>query len=167
MGFACCHGAQDKAVRAQGGIPAVKLHHWANALPGPPVMDLAKSPTGIQGLDELTGGGLPTARPTLVCSGAGCGKTLLSLEFLVRGALRYGEPGVFMAFEETAADLAQNVASLGFNLDDLVALPALIKRLPEPLRSIVRDISNTERVRVGLDLLPRSSRLPIPPRPAP
>ena len=89
-------------------------------------MDLAKSPTGIQGLDELTGGGLPTGRPTLVCGGAGCGKTLLSLEFLVHGALRYGEPGVFMAFEETAADLAQNVASLGFDLDDLVARRLLV-----------------------------------------
>lgn len=89
-------------------------------------MGLAKSPTGIQGLDELTGGGLPTGRPTLVCGGAGCGKTLLSLEFLVHGALRYGEPGVFMAFEETAADLAQNVASLGFDLDDLVARHLLV-----------------------------------------
>ncbi len=89
-------------------------------------MELAKSLTGIQGLDELTGGGLPTGRPTLVCGGAGCGKTLLSLEFLVHGALRYGEPGVFMAFEETAADLAQNVASLGFDLDDLVARRMLV-----------------------------------------
>ena len=64
-------------------------------------MQLPKSRTGIQGLDELTGGGLPQGRPTLVCGGAGCGKTLLSMEFLIHGALRYGEPGVFMAFEET------------------------------------------------------------------
>jgi circadian clock protein KaiC len=84
-------------------------------------MQLAKSSTGIQGLDELTGGGLPQGRPTLVCGGAGCGKTLLSMEFLIHGAVRFGEPGVFMAFEETAADLAKNVASLGFDLDDLVA----------------------------------------------
>ena len=84
-------------------------------------MQLPKSRTGIQGLDELTGGGLPQGRPTLVCGGAGCGKTLLSMEFLIHGALRYGEPGVFMAFEETVADLTQNVASLGFDLDDLVA----------------------------------------------
>ena len=126
MNFACCHGAQDKAVPSQGGNPAEKLHHWA-ALPyAAPDMDLAKSPTGIQGLDELTGGGLPSGRPTLVCGGAGCGKTLLSLEFLVHGALRYGEPGVFMAFEETSADLAQNVASLGFDLDDLVARRLLV-----------------------------------------
>jgi len=89
-------------------------------------MDLAKSPTGIQGLDELTGGGLPTGRATLVCGGVGCGKTLLGLEFLVHGALRYGEPGVFMAFEETAVDLAQNVVSLGFDLDDLVARRLLV-----------------------------------------
>ncbi len=82
---------------------------------------LAKSQTGIQGLDELTGGGLPRGRPTLVCGGPGCGKTLLGIEFLIHGALRYGEPGVIMVFEETAADLAQNVASLGFDLDDLVA----------------------------------------------
>lgn len=80
---------------------------------------LPKSPTGIQGLDEITGGGLPRGRPTLVCGGPGCGKTLLAMEFLVRGVAQYDEPGVFMAFEETAADLTQNVRSLGFDLDDL------------------------------------------------
>ncbi|HYN79093.1 MAG TPA: circadian clock protein KaiC [Lamprocystis sp. (in: g-proteobacteria)] len=82
---------------------------------------LPKSPTGIQGLDEITGGGLPAGRPTLVCGGAGCGKTLLAMEFLVRGATQFNEPGVFMAFEETAGELTANVASLGFDLDDLVA----------------------------------------------
>ena len=81
---------------------------------------LAKSPTGIDGLDEITGGGFPAGRPTLVCGGAGCGKTLMAAEFLVRGALQYSEPGVFVSFEETAQDLAANVRSLGFNLDDLV-----------------------------------------------
>ncbi|MFZ2087474.1 MAG: circadian clock protein KaiC, partial [Desulfobaccales bacterium] len=80
---------------------------------------LAKCPTGIQGLDEITGGGLPKGRPTLVCGGAGCGKTLLSMEFVVRGAATYGEPGVFMSFEETSEELAKNVASLGFDLADL------------------------------------------------
>src|SRR5579871_4513393 len=80
---------------------------------------LPKAPTGIQGLDEVTGGGLPRGRPTLVCGGAGCGKTLFAMEFLVRGVVEYGEPGVFMAFEETAAELAQNVRSLGFDLDEL------------------------------------------------
>jgi len=86
-----------------------------------PRMHLPKSPTGIQGLDEITGGGLPTGRPTLVCGSAGCGKTLLAMEFLVRGATQFNEPGVFMAFEETAKDLTKNVASLGFDLKDLVA----------------------------------------------
>jgi circadian clock protein KaiC len=82
---------------------------------------LAKAPTGIGGLDEVTGGGLPRGRPTLVCGSAGCGKTLLAMEFLVRGATSYGEPGVFLAFEETPEELAQNVRSLGFDLDELVA----------------------------------------------
>jgi circadian clock protein KaiC len=84
-------------------------------------MHLPKSPTGIRGLDELTGGGLPRGRPTLVCGGPGCGKTLLGVQYLVHGALDLGEPGVFIAFEETVADLTLNVASLGFDLDDLVA----------------------------------------------
>jgi circadian clock protein KaiC len=82
---------------------------------------LPKSLTGIQGLDEITEGGLPKGRPTLICGGAGCGKTLLAMEFLVRGATQFNEPGVFMAFEETAKDLTQNVASLGFDLDALIA----------------------------------------------
>lgn len=82
---------------------------------------LPKSPTGIQGLDEITGGGLPTGRPTLVCGSAGCGKTLLAMEFLVRGATQFNEPGVFMAFEETVPELTANVASLGFDLEALVA----------------------------------------------
>jgi circadian clock protein KaiC len=81
---------------------------------------LAKSATGIHGLDEITGGGLPKGRPTLICGSAGCGKTLLSLEFLVRGAVEFGENGVFMAFEETAEELSQNVRSLGFDLDQLI-----------------------------------------------
>ncbi len=81
---------------------------------------LPKCTTGIQGLDEITGGGLPKGRPTLVCGGAGCGKTLLGIEFLVRGAMLHDEPGVFLAFEETAEELAQNVRSLGFDLDDLI-----------------------------------------------
>jgi len=82
---------------------------------------LPKAPIGIQGLDEITGGGLPRGRPTLICGSSGCGKTLLAMEFLVRGATQFGEPGVFMAFEETAHELTQNVRSLGFDLDDLVA----------------------------------------------
>src|SRR5262245_22546181 len=81
---------------------------------------LRKTPTGIAGLDEITGGGLPQGRPTLVCGSAGCGKTLLSMEFLVRGARDLGEPGIFMSFEETGNDLSANVASLGFDLPDLI-----------------------------------------------
>jgi len=77
---------------------------------------LPKTPTGIAGLDEITRGGLPTGRPTLVCGGAGCGKTMLAAEFLVRGATAFGEPGVFMSFEESGADLAANMRSLGFDL---------------------------------------------------
>jgi circadian clock protein KaiC len=82
---------------------------------------LPKTPTGISGLDEITLGGLPTGRPTLICGSAGCGKTLFSLEFIIRGALEYNEPGVFMAFEEKAEELAVNVASLGFDLKKLEA----------------------------------------------
>jgi circadian clock protein KaiC len=80
---------------------------------------LPKAPTGIQGFDEITGGGLPRGRPTLVCGSAGCGKTLFAMEFLVRGALQYGEAGVFIAFEESSEELSQNVASLGFDLNTL------------------------------------------------
>ncbi len=87
---------------------------------------LSKTATGIQGLDEITGGGLPTGRPTLVCGNAGCGKTLLAMEFLVRGAIKYNEPGVFFSFEETEEELTTNVASLGFNLDELAAQKMLL-----------------------------------------
>jgi circadian clock protein KaiC len=80
---------------------------------------LVKSPTGIRGLDEITFGGLPRGRPTLVCGRAGCGKTLFAVEFLVHGALDYDEPGVFIAFEETEDDLTKNVASLGYDLSEL------------------------------------------------
>ncbi len=85
-----------------------------------PPLSLPKARTGIEGLDEITGGGLPQGRPTLVCGGPGCGKTLLAMEFLVRGATEFGEPGAFIAFEETPEELAQNVRSLGFDLDRLV-----------------------------------------------
>ncbi len=81
---------------------------------------LLKTPTGIQGFDEITEGGLPVGRPTLVCGGAGCGKTLFGMEFLVRGAIQFNEPGVFMSFEETNEELITNVSSLGFDLEDLV-----------------------------------------------
>ena len=82
---------------------------------------LPKAPTGIQGFDDITEGGLPQGRPTLVCGAAGSGKTLFAVEFLVRGARQFDEPGALMAFEETGEELAQNVASLGFELNDLIA----------------------------------------------
>ncbi|GAA4055340.1 circadian clock protein KaiC [Hymenobacter glaciei] len=82
---------------------------------------LPKAPTGIDGLDEITEGGLPLGRPTLVCGSAGCGKTLMGIEFLVRGIQDFNEPGVLMAFEETGEELTANVASLGFDLNELQA----------------------------------------------
>ena len=87
---------------------------------------LPKTLSGIKGLDEITSGGLPKGRPTLVCGNAGCGKTLFAMEFIVRGATQFNEPGVFMAFEETEDELTVNVASLGFDLDDLVLQKKLI-----------------------------------------
>jgi len=87
---------------------------------------LQKAPTGINGFDEITGGGLPAGRPTLICGSAGSGKSLFGLEFLVRGATQYGEPGVLMTFEETAEDIAKNVASLGFDIKALVAAKKLV-----------------------------------------
>ncbi len=87
---------------------------------------LPKALTGIQGLDEITQGGFPRGRPTLICGSAGAGKTLLAMEFLVRGATEYNEPGVFMAFEETAPELTQNVRSLGFDLDELAKEKKLV-----------------------------------------
>ncbi len=87
---------------------------------------LEKAPTGITGFDQITGGGVPKGRPTLVCGSAGCGKSLLATEFLIRGATEFNEPGVLMTFEETADDIRKNVASLGFDIDDLVASKKLI-----------------------------------------
>src|SRR3972149_10508774 len=82
---------------------------------------LEKCPTGIKGLDEITKGGLPRGRPTLICGSAGSGKTLFAMEFLMRGAMDYEEPGVFMTFEETPKDLAKNFISLGFDLPDMMS----------------------------------------------
>jgi circadian clock protein KaiC len=82
---------------------------------------LTKTPTGINGLDEITKGGFPKGRPILICGSAGCGKTLFAAQFLVKGITDYNEPGVFMSFEETASDLSQNVASLGFDMQGLIS----------------------------------------------
>jgi circadian clock protein KaiC len=87
---------------------------------------IAKVPSGIVGLDEITGGGLPQGRTTLVCGGAGCGKTIFAMEFLVNGVRNEKEPGVFLAFEETAEELAENVASLGFDIEDMIAKKLLM-----------------------------------------
>ncbi|TMQ04546.1 MAG: circadian clock protein KaiC [Deltaproteobacteria bacterium] len=88
--------------------------------------EIAKLPTGVTGFDQITAGGLPRGRTTLVCGAAGCGKTLFAMQFLVNGAAHHGEPGVFLAFEETETELATNVASLGFDLPALVARQLLV-----------------------------------------
>ena len=93
----------------------VTLHQPATLNP------IEKALSGIPGLDEITGGGLPRGRTTIVCGGPGCGKTMLGIEFLVRGAVEFNEPGVIMAFEESPQEMASNVASLGFNLEELAA----------------------------------------------
>lgn len=105
----------------RGSRPSSPSSNGGNGAPARKPRGIRKSPSGIQGLDEITQGGLPTGRTTLVCGSAGCGKTLFATEFLVRGATRYHEPGVFMAFEETPEELIQNVRSLGFALDELGA----------------------------------------------
>src|SRR5829696_7013449 len=87
---------------------------------------LTKAPTGIRGFDQLTGGGLPRGRATLITGGPGSGKTLFGLEFLVRGAQEFDEPGVLLAFEESAADITENVASLGLDLAGLEAEGRLV-----------------------------------------
>jgi len=83
-------------------------------------LPIAKSPTGIAGLDQILEGGFPKGRPTLVCGGAGCGKTVLAMEFLINGATRHGEPGVFVAFEESDKEIVVNAASIDFGLSSLI-----------------------------------------------
>lgn len=91
-----------------------------------PLEGLQKERTGIAGFDEITGGGVPQGRPTLVCGSAGAGKTLFAIEFLVKGAMLYDQPGVFMSFEENEQELTTNVASLGFDLQQLIAEKKLL-----------------------------------------
>jgi circadian clock protein KaiC len=113
------HMPNDAAIRsapATAGSPSAPQ----------PASCLPKTPTGITGLDEITLGGLPRGRPTLVCGSAGCGKTLLAMEFLVRGATQFAEPGAYITFEETEEELAQNVRSLGFDVEALVADKRLV-----------------------------------------
>jgi predicted ATP-dependent serine protease len=112
-----------KPKAARNSKASAKSSQSVAAAPAPAreLEPLEKSATGIPGLDEITGGGLPKGRTTIVCGGPGCGKTMLGIEFLVRGATDFNEPGVLMAFEETPEDMAKNVASLGFDLEQLAA----------------------------------------------
>jgi circadian clock protein KaiC len=113
--------AANFMMRDKVGKTAPKTNRGSGRAAGEAADALPKVLTGITGLDEITGGGFPKGRPTLVCGAAGCGKTLLAMEFLVRGVTEFDEPGAFIAFEETAEELAQNVRSLGFDLEDLQA----------------------------------------------
>jgi circadian clock protein KaiC len=106
------------------------------------VATLAKSPTGIDGFDQITAGGLPTGRPTLICGGAGCGKTLFAISFLVHGAVKFGEPGVFMSFEESSHELKQNVASLGFDLPGLIEKKKIVIDHVRVERSEIEEIGD-------------------------
>ena len=100
---------------------------------------LQKTPTGIEGFDEITFGGLPKGRPTLIAGNAGCGKTLFGMEFLARGAQQYGEPGVMMSFEETAEELTKNFSSLGFKVEDLIARKKLLIEFVSVERSEIEE----------------------------
>src|ERR1700761_1944333 len=91
-----------------------------------PRAQLQKSLTGIEGFDSITFGGIPTGRPTLVCGGPGCGKTLFALTCLVNGARVYDEPGVLVTFEEKRDEIAANAASLGFDIDAMIAAKKLV-----------------------------------------
>ncbi|HEY5902910.1 MAG TPA: ATPase domain-containing protein, partial [Anaerolineales bacterium] len=109
----------DKAVNGEGQGDQRRA-------PGSATAGIAKARSGIAGLDEITGGGLPRGRTTLVCGGPGCGKTLFGMEFVVNGARNEKEAGLFLAFEETAEELAENVASLGFDIEELVQKKLLV-----------------------------------------
>jgi circadian clock protein KaiC len=107
----------------------VSANHLTRTMPKKTPMQLKslpKTPTGITGFDEITGGGLPSGRPTLLCGAAGCGKTLFAMTFLVSGVKDFQEPGVFMSFEEKQDGLTANVASLGYDLDDLISKNLLV-----------------------------------------
>jgi archaellum biogenesis ATPase FlaH len=110
----------NKTTNASTCLTEVPMSRRAKTVAAP-TPRLAKCPSGVAGLDTITGGGLPRGRPTLVCGGSDSGKALFGKEFLVRGIQEYGEPGVSMCFEEREDDLTQNVASLGFDLPVLIA----------------------------------------------
>jgi circadian clock protein KaiC len=117
---------------------------------------LPKCPTGIQGLDEITGGGLPQGRPTLICGSAGCGKTLFGMEFLVHGAMEFDEPGVFLAFEETPEELTANVRSLGYDLDAMAEDKKLLLDVVQIDRSQIEETGEYDLeglfIRLGYDI---------------
>jgi circadian clock protein KaiC len=100
---------------------------------------ISKTKTGISGLDEICDGGFPKGRPTLICGSAGCGKTLMATQFLVRGITERNEPGVFMSFEESQEDLAENVSSLGFGLEKLIADKKLVVDLVRVEKSEIEE----------------------------
>src|SRR5688572_871705 len=124
-----------------------------------PRAGLAKVATGIDGFDEITGGGLPEGRPTLVCGGPGCGKTLFALEFLVHAAVR-GESGVFVTFEETEDDILKNAASLGYDLPDLLKRKRLTLEYIRVERSEIEETGeyDLEGLFIRLDHALRSTR---------
>src|ERR1041385_2377896 len=120
---------------------------------------LGKVPTGIDGFDEITGGGLPQGRPTLVCGGPGCGKTLFALQFLIHGAA-HGESGVFVTFEETEEDLLKNAASLGYDLPGLLKQKRLALEYVRVERSEIEETGeyDLEALFIRLDNALRSTR---------
>src|ERR1700704_1494639 len=116
----------SKFRKAEASDMVLTMRKNRNGNAGVSPVQLEKARTGIAGFDEVTKGGVPKGRPTIVCGGPGCGKTMFALEFLVRGAVQYNEPGVLMTFEETSEDMTKNVASLGFDLKGLAARKKLV-----------------------------------------
>jgi circadian clock protein KaiC len=125
-GFAAAYMERRDILTLRAEHHVATQHSPTNASGGNTLRALAKTPTGIKGLDALTLGGLPSGRPTLLCGAAGCGKTLFGLTFLVNGATEFGEAGVLMSFEERTQDLEANVASLGYDVADLIAQGKLV-----------------------------------------
>jgi circadian clock protein KaiC len=125
------HGSHTRSGKAAVPVHRSKPSNAGQAIGNKGILEssrkhLEKCATGIPGLDEITQGGLPRGRPTLIAGAARCGKTLLAMEFIVRGILQFNEPGVFVTFEESEEDLAKNVASLGFDVEDLVSRKKLV-----------------------------------------
>ncbi len=111
--------------------------------------ELSKCKTGICGLDEITAGGLPEGRHALICGDPGCGKTVMAMEFIARGAGCFDDPGVYMAFEENERELRKNSAGR-----IAAAVPTPVRKIPPPLKKIIGDLPDTEKVLVELDIIP-------------